>query len=246
MSTVAYIVEEAFREAGMLAETQYSTPAQTEQAVARLANLVATAYSAEAGEPLADWPVGTVGAEYVHPLTADSQRIWDRPEQNSRLLLNHNEALTIYFAPMPSHGARMQVVDVDGALAAHNVVLDGNGRLIEGARTVTLSTNDLNAAWLYDADAANWTRVSPIVATGSMPFPEEFDDYFITSLAMRLNPRYGRTISEGTGAALARSLERMRARYAQSQDVAVALPLRRLTEKPGDFGYYARPFGWMR
>lgn len=246
MSTVAFILEEAFREGGLTTELQHPTPTQTEQALARLQTVIASAYGFEVGEQLEDWRVGN---ENVRDTDATwSADHWTYPVPNSRLLLMHDSAQTIYL-PEPTHGSRISVVDVNGALAAHNVTLNGNGRHIENASSLVLSANNYAGTWLYDADSANWALVTPILKTSSMPFPAEFDEYFITSLAMRLNPRYGRGISEVTAAALQRSLEKMRARYEQRQDVGVALGARAVTTGYQD-GRFARPagsgrYGWM-
>lgn len=242
MTTVAYILEEAFREGGLVSELQNATPTQMDQALARLGTLVDAAYGSEIGEPLNDWYVGYSNRDVYEP--QHSRDWWSRPVANSRLLLNHDSAETIYFPAEPENGARMQVVDVNNALAAHNVTLLGNGRLIGNAASVVLNTNGTSTTWLYDADTAAWLAVSPITIDGDMPFPAEFDEYFISSMAARLNPRYGRSMTEAMLSSLQRTQERMRARYAQVQEVGVDSALLGLSDTPGR-AYRTGPFSWM-
>jgi hypothetical protein len=48
-----------------------------------------------------------------------------------------------------------------------------------------------------------------------MPLPQEYDDYFVTRLAMRLNPRYGQAVPDVTVEAMNRIEQKIRARYRQ-------------------------------
>src|SRR5512139_3133469 len=54
--------------------------------------------------------------------------------------------------PSPYEGQRIAVVDAGAGFATNNLVLNGNGRRIEGAASVTLSTDDLDRQWLYRSD----------------------------------------------------------------------------------------------
>jgi hypothetical protein len=46
---------------------------------------------------------------------------------------------TVSLPAAPSTGQEVVVKDADGSLAAHNIVVDGNGKLIDGAATYTLN-----------------------------------------------------------------------------------------------------------
>jgi hypothetical protein len=49
-----------------------------------------------------------------------------------------------------------------------------------------------------------------------MPLPVAFDDFFVCALALRLAPRYGKTVSPGTVQAAQNTLKRLKAHYAQT------------------------------
>lgn len=216
MSDVAYIIEEAFREASLTSELQHATPTQTERALSRLQSIVSAAYGFEVGELLNDWRFAT-----------DEWRTEarQRPPVNSRILLDLSQGDTIYFPRYPTSGSRMQIIDVAGNLASNPIVINTNGRLIDTLTTTTLNTNGLNKIWLYDADMANWGTVTPITISDAMPFPADFDDYFITTLAMRLNPRYGVEMGQSSAVQMQKQLSKIRARYAQHQTVGSELGL---------------------
>lgn len=227
MTTVAEIIEEAFRESSITADLQSATPTQTSQALARLQNVVGSAYGFEVGEPLSDWPIGLEGIQWPTDFVW-SQIIWERPRINVRLIAASDEAQTVYLPERPYDGSRVALIDPASRLAAAPITLDGNGRTIEGAQTLVNNVDGTTKIWFYRADLGNWTLVTPLAATDTFPFPPEFDDYFITQLAMRLNPRYGRSMTQESLDAHARALALLQARYRQSENIAVDPALRRL------------------
>lgn len=220
MTLVSSILLDAYRESNLIAvDTSTLTSARETEALRRFTSLIASIIGWEAGENLKQWPVGTAG--YVNP--ADDQRadVWRYPPVNSTLVLNLAVADTIYLPVNPSDGARIAVQDIGGNLATYNLTLNGNGRLVEAARTLVLSTNSLNRTWFYRADLGDWRRVTTLAATDDMPFPIEFDDMFIILLAMRLNPRYGRKMDAQTISYLKRMQAMFTARYAQSENLSL-------------------------
>ena len=255
MSVVATIVEEAFRESQLLNELQSATPTQTNLALSRLQNVVNSAYGFEVGEELSDWPIGTVGIHNPQGVVWQ-QLVWERPRLNSRLVAANDSPQTIYLPSRPYDGSRVAIVDPASRLVANNITLDAQGRTIEGAATFVANTNGLQKTWFYRADTGNWTPISPLAFTDEFPFPPEFDDYFITSLAMRLNPRYGRSMTQESAATLARSLSLLQARYKQSQNVPVDPALLWLSQQYRGGDQRVRPYtsaeqigdtgwGWM-
>jgi hypothetical protein len=66
---------------------------------------------------------------------------------------------------------------------------------------------------MYRADTGNWVRITELIAADEMPFPIEFDDYFVTRLAMRLNPQHGASITPEAKMALDEVEAKLRARY---------------------------------
>jgi hypothetical protein len=244
MTAVGNIVEDAFRELTTLNEFQNPTPTQAQQALERLQSLISAVYGYDIGEKLEDWPVGREGQ---HTRSGWSEVQWKWPIANSRLVLAHTTIQTLYLPPAPENGARLQVVDLRGALANYPVTLDGNGRFIGGQPLLLLDTPGLNAKWMYDDDTANWTQIEGLAFDGEMPFPPEFDDYFIIKLAARLAPRYGRSMNDLSLARLADAQQQLEARYRQTRNMAAPLAVRRLPDAISsryDGGRSGR-WGWM-
>lgn len=218
MTLVSSILLQAYRESNLVAlGTSTLNANQEAEALGRLQAIIPSVLGWEAGENLKQWNVGTAG--YQDPPDSLRQEIWKYPPINATLVLNLTSAETIYFPEKPSDGARIAVQDLGNNLATYNVVLNGNGRLIEGTRTQTLNISGSNRTWMYRADLGDWKRVSTVAASDEMPFPIEFDDMFIIMLALRLNPRYGRKMDEQTALILRRSQQMFKARYCQAEDI---------------------------
>lgn len=253
MTTVAEIIEEAFRESSLTADLQSATPTQTNQALARLQNIVSSAYGFEVGEPLTDWPIGIEGIQFPIGFVWDPL-VWQYPRLNVRLIAANDGPQTVYLPARPYDGTRIGIIDPASRLAANPITLNAQDRSIEGAQTLVLNTDALTKIWFYRADKGNWTPIAPLSFTDDFPFPPEFDDYFITMLAMRLNPRYGRSMTQESLEALQRSMTLLQARYRQSENIPVDPALLRLSH-PYESGdnlntyYYPgmgdRGYGWM-
>ena len=102
-----------------------------------------------------------------------------------------------------------------GGVVGAIITLDGNGRLIDGAPQQQFSTPVALHQWLYRADLGTWVTVADLILTDAMPFPEEFDDFFICTLAKRLAPRYNKLVSAETQQTAVVCLQRLQARYRQ-------------------------------
>jgi hypothetical protein len=122
------------------------------------------------------------------------------------------------------------VIDVAGNFATYPLTIEGNGRLIDGATSVTLNTNGFVGKYFYKADIGEWVTV-PVETqlTDVWPFPVEFDDMFVIMLALRLNPRHGTTMSPESQFAFKRSKSQFQARYTQRIAQPSELGLIRLT-----------------
>lgn len=235
MTQVLDIITRSYRESNLFGISGSPTALQISEGLARLQTLIASTYGWDVGEDVTDLHVGYVGQ--VEPDYDITQRMWTRPETNTRLVLNHDGPETIYFPRLPRHGSRMSVVDVYDALALYNITLDANGNTIEDVLQVVLSTNGLNRTWIYDASASNW-QIMPTVTseTDEMPFPIEFDDYFIIKLASRLNPAYGRSLSQESIMRLQDQQGQIEARYKQTRSKPVADSLAMGLRTPGRYG----------
>lgn len=247
MTTTTEIIKDSFRESNVIRLGATPTSDMQTEALSRLNNLVSAVYGDDVGENYQDWMVGYAGQ--IYPDYSWTQLQWSYPIINSRILLNHDEAQTLYLPLRPYDGSRIQVIDVQGVLATYNVVLNGNGRNIESAASITLNTNDLNRTWIFDAETADWERAVATLALGDqMPFPAEFDDYFIIKLAGRLNPRYGRSLSEESLGRLAEMQDMLESRYRQRKTMPAQEGVRRLSDPNQRFFYagnWRGRWGWF-
>jgi hypothetical protein len=132
---------------------------------------------------------------------------------DTRIICNLDAAVSLRLHPKPYNGQRISVVDAGSNFATYNLTLDGNGRNIEGAATLVLSTDDTSSQWMYRADTGNWVKIETLETTDEMPFPSEFDEYFSTMLAMRLVPSYGQTLSTESREMLKRYRGLLQSRY---------------------------------
>jgi len=219
MTLISAIITDAFRESNKIAVGTAPTTAMQTEALTLLNRIFASVMGWEVGENLRQWPVGTTG--YVEAPAGASSDLWVYPPTNSMLACNLSSAQTIYLPQQPSDGARIGVQDLQGNFATYNLTLNGNGRTIEDAATLTLSTNSLNRSWFFRADLGDWVRFTDLALTDALPFPSEFEDFFVIALAIRLAPRLGPPIGAETLAAYKRSQQQFIARYVQSQPLEV-------------------------
>lgn len=249
MTTTTAIIKDAYRESNLIGATQEPSAVQQTEALTRLSSMIAGVYGFDIGEQLQDWMVGTLGQDQ-REIECWNELDWRYPIANSRMLFNHTAAQTIYLPYQPQDGSRIQAIDVTGVLSTRPITLDGNGRLIEGQRTLLLNEDSLNATWFYNEQNAEWQRLNAIAIDTEMPFPTEFDDYFIIRLAARLNPRYGRSLSDLTLARLGEVAEQLQARYRQKRNMPAPSAVRNLrgpSQYLRDRNWHDRGgrFGWM-
>lgn len=216
MATALAIITDAYRESNIIPVGQVPTANHQAEAFTRLKALIASVYGNDLGAPLVDWPVGVAG--YNESMAGWGSSNWAHPQPNVRLICNLESAQTVYLPFAPDDGARIEVVDRLGNFATYNLTLDGNGRNVEGAATAVLAADGYSEGFLYRADLGEWKLITTLPNTAAeLPFPEAFDDYFVTMLAMRLNPRYGRSLSAETTAWLTEMRNMMSSRYRQTR-----------------------------
>lgn len=223
MTLISSIIQDAFRESNMLPLGKTPTDDQGTEALRLYNALLASLYGGDAGERLQDWPLGQydrdpTGRDYELPYT--DHRL-HHPPINMRLIAVNTAAQTIWLTAKPQDGARMGVADPYSRLSTVPLVLDGNGRPIEGAPTLTLNVDGTFREWIYRADLAAWVRISDLLMETENPFPANFDMMFIIMLAMRLNPRYGRTLDDQSVVMLKQQRREFVARYLQSRPLEI-------------------------
>lgn len=251
MTLTPDIIQSAYRESNLIAIGATPSTAQTAEALKRLQVLVSGVYGSEVGDPLLDWPLGNDGVVAANTWTENE---WKYPVANARLIIASTKAQTVYFPPDPDDGARIVLIDPNGFLSPEaRLTVYGNGRTIQGAASQEVNTANASQTWFYRADLGNWMLLSELtgVADEEFPFPQEFDDYFITRLAMRLNPRYGRSLGEASVVELDRVLGRLRARYRQRVEMPCDPGVLTLSDGPGRAGMPGTRvtrgrIGWMQ
>lgn len=217
MTLTEQIITDAFRQSNLIALGVSPTEAQKEEALRYLNRIVRSVFGNEAGESLTAFAVGdkNISRPRGYPfLGIENDQDWFVPT-NTRLMLNLTKPQSFWLTPAPDDGARFGISDAAQNLSTYNVTLHGNGAFIDGASSVILNTNGYEGEWFYRRDLASWMKTSPLTHETVFPFPSEFDDFFITMLALRLNPAYGTSIDEQSNAVLTRTRTQLRARYSQ-------------------------------
>lgn len=194
MTLISSIITDAYRESNLIPLGRTPNAAQVTEGLRLLNQLFRAVFGDEAGESLQDWPLGNYGREI--DITALTDRQIAHPFLNRRMLALNEAAITVYLSAKPQDGSRMGIIDPFGRLSAYPITLDGNGRTINGSATALLNTNGLATEWFYRADLGDWVTITDKIETEQMPFPADFDSFWITFLAMRLNPRYGRAMTD--------------------------------------------------
>lgn len=226
MTQVVDILTAAFRETNIVAPAQSQNPTETAEALTRLQALVLSSLGNEVGYIMEDWNMTAtvVTRPSGVPLNAAQFAAYTvRP--NSRLIFNLAAPKTILLDPQPQDGQRFSVVDANNAFVTSNLTINPNGRKINGATAnLVLSTAGDAKQWLYRSDIGDWVLIDPLTAVSEMPFPADFDDYFVISLAKRINPRYGQSLKQESQDRLVEQRLQFIARYTQSRLRSVPSP----------------------
>lgn len=230
MTTIRQIVTDALREGNVIAVGDTPPDTEFDEALRRIQTIISGLYGSVVGEPLKDVSFGDTGLvnSFAKNLDASPFIAASYVPLNVRLIFNNDVTSTIYLHPTPQDGSRLSVIDNGGDFSTHNVTVNANGRKIESASSVILSTAALNRSWFYRADLGQWVRISDLIADDESPFPREFDDLLITTLAVRLNPRFGIDTKKETAAVLGQMRTMFRARYKQKIEQPVEIGLLRL------------------
>lgn len=205
MTLASDIITRAHRESNLIPLVATPNANQAAEALPLFNEQLLAALGFEAGADISDL---NIGGQFDQSACCST---W--VPANARLVLNLAAARTLKIHPRPYEGQRLAIADAGNNLATRNLTLDGNGRRIEGAATLVLNVNGDSRQWLYRGDTANWVKITALAAGDSMPFPQEFDSFFTTRLAMRINPRYGQGLAKETVAELTRIEGKLRARY---------------------------------
>jgi hypothetical protein len=232
MTTAAVIIQAAFREGNLIPVGKQPTTDQQAEALDKLNRLVWGILGYKMGENLTDWLVpqpqrtAPVSANFPQmPYTCDaSNGIYPYPPNNRRIVYG-GKAQTVYFPQNPNPGSQMAVVQGsgagDGGLVGDVLTLNGNGRTIEAVNTKTFTFASPAFApvrWFYRDDLCDWTKVANLATGDALPYPLEFDDFFICALAKRMAGAYGKITAKETIETALRTESAFYARYRQPTD----------------------------
>lgn len=161
------------------------------------------------------FPQGPLAGGYGDPMMACAT-MTDVPPNNRRIVFGGTTS-TVYFPSNPNPGAQMAVVQGSGAADTSPVgdvlTLNGNGRTIQtppsGAFTNTVAFTFASPPatprrWFYRDDLAQWVEIATLTGgdgstyTDNMPYPPEFDDFFVCALTKRLAPSYNKIVAKET------------------------------------------------
>lgn len=230
MTQAGEIVKEAYRENNLIEIGREPTDAEVAEALPRLNNILRSLFGRTLGVYLTDWPVpptttSPVNARY--PLQPASMKLssstWPYPPSNVRVIAMQTAATTIYLQQSPQDGARFDLVPGGADFVTAPLTINANGRMIAGATTLVQDTAlTARRQFMYRADLSQWTEIVALTSTTDMPLPEEFDDYFICALNIRLSPRFSASADPLTGAILAVQEKDIKSRYWQDVDAPVA------------------------
>ena len=212
------IITDALRETNLIPLGSAPTTVQQTEAFSKLQSIVSSVLGNEVGENLNPFPLGqdNITSPKGYPWWNNSLPGNLFVPTNIRIMCNLTAEGFVNFHPKPHDGARMGIVDVSGNFGTNELTIYGNGRMIEGESEMTYNTAGEVREWIYREDLGGWVVVVPLTLTGNMPFPPEFDDFFIIRLAMRLNPRYGQVMHPASMETLKEMTMKLTARYSQT------------------------------
>lgn len=230
------LIQAAFREGNLIQIGREPTSAEIAEALPRLQNVLDSLYGELAGETPRDWPVpprttadftpaynpspfqptvteGRTNAGIGTPNTYPSL-----PPSNSRLVVDIQEPTTVYLAPAPNDGALLTLADIGSSAP---LVINANGRLIDGQRSITLDPVSAftETVWFYNAGRATWMQLTDIGLDDSSPFPREYDDMLIVGLYIRLAARFGKEPSGASLSVYMKAVQKFKRRYRQDQPI---------------------------
>jgi hypothetical protein len=226
-------VERAYREAAIKPIGSVLTDAEYEEGLDRLNGFLASLFSGEIGQLLADWQVPIVLR--TAPMAADNLALpfpqnlttLDQPyapteypvtsrelypPANVRVLWGGQEETTIYLPEFPHDGARVEFVNVNSAAS---LTVLGNGRRIDGGTSLVFASDAVPVLLFYRADLGSWFPIAHLTLTDESPLPAEFDDLLVAGTAIRLTALDEISPQSGTMFIYDRLLKRCSQRYRQ-------------------------------
>ena len=231
MATLRKIITDAYRESGIIQKGTVPDADQMQEGLDKLLMIIENVYGEEVGGQFQDINYGDGGVNNSFSVASNREvfvsNTYARPSY--RLIVNADKPMEVFLDPVPYDGARFSVIDAIGNFVTNPLTVRAETRNIEGDKFVVLDQNNINASWLYRGDLGQWARVSPLTLDSDVPFPSQFDDYFIIKLATRLHPRYLVQTAQETMMHYNELKKKFMARYTTKEEVYPELGLYRLS-----------------
>lgn len=222
MTLISSIILDGYRESNIIPLAAAPSDNQNTEALRLYNGILNGIYGSDAGELLQNWPLGDFGRDPNIPVAPIASRRWlHHPPINSRLIAVNEDPISIDLTLRPQDGARYAIIDPFGRLASAPVTLNGNGRTIAGAPSLVLDTDGMAEEWMYRADLGDWVQITSKALTDENPFPPKFDTMFVILLALRLNPRSGRELSDMSQSIFKQQRTEFLARYLNFQPLEI-------------------------
>lgn len=219
-STVAQVIRDAFRESNLVARDQNLSASEQAEGLRSLQKILDSTFGYEVGENLVSVYLGFNNILQHQYEMFERFDTTDRVlEINTNLVCNLDSAETIYLPFNPSDGARLSIIDNSGNFSTNNLTIETNGSRIEGQTQLILNTDNYSGSWFFRKDTNNWTKVVDLSLNDEFIFPRAFEDYFVITLAMRINPSYGMEMNEQSALRYRDVKGKLAARYAQDKQV---------------------------
>lgn len=225
MTVVSALITQALRETNTIALTGSPSTAEFGECLDRLQSILDSVLGTTLGYIMEDWNVSSATSILKPsgiPVSAAGLAAFTVPPQ-ARLQCYLTAATTLKLDPQPQDGQRFAVIDDAGNFPTYSLTISPNGRKINGLSALTLNTSG-STQYIYQSDTGNWVPITTLALTDNWPFPRTFDDYFIIMLAMRMNPRYGRALSDESKQRYTQIEEDFIDRYKQTRLRAAAVP----------------------
>lgn len=223
MTKASELVVQAYREINLTPLGAALTPDQATEGLTLLDRYITSLYGFELGEFKMDWPTPpspTSPTAARFPLFPASEKlpdnVWPFPPSNVNILLTLVSDTTIYLQQNPDDGARMSLINIGGT-TPDILTVDGNGRLVQGASTLSGTADTLNQTkLLYRADLGDWIAIVNMADDTESPLPKEYDTLLSFGIADRLASRNGRKLDNSQRLEFSRILRRLKAQYRQT------------------------------
>lgn len=233
MTTVSQLITDAYQYNNIVALSVIPNAAEQAKALRYLNRIFRSVFGNELGDVLNSWTLSDTG---IKPSVADSHSLKYyspfKPDLNTRVVANVTSSVTLTLPTYPTSGARFALQDASKNLATYPLTVNANGRLIEGAATVTVSTNGANLEWFFRDDIGTWVKVSDLALTDDFPLPVEFEEYFIMMLAMRLGASEDIDLNNQLVFVLKDVTKKFKARYRQTTEMGLDAGIINLTSNP--------------